>query len=251
MMVDVGKHPCAAAKDASSCQLLRDPRGRPLCTHADTCSSEPCSTCQACLDSANGDLFASAAFKAAITAVEVRQQFGKWCSGQGYSTALCARVGERIQGSAEGNLGKRAGAICSLLGSCSGNAAANSCSGSGFTANSTSGAAALTGNVDQCTVEGVQGGAELYLSSRPVPVQQVPELDLCLRDIDCPRAGQVCKRQGAGTLVCGCSNGVDVCQTYGTCISYCQVPSVQLQMAAVNRLVGCQQQTSPSPRLRQ
>jgi hypothetical protein len=239
IMADVAKHSCAAAKDAGSCGLLKDRRGRDMCLYADTCSANPCSACQACLDTANLYLN-SLMFTMAVTPIELREPFGQLCKALNVSDALCARVGERIQASAEGNLGRRAGSICSMLGACSRDAIA-SCSA--FTAPAFEGRPGnlttnLTGTLDLCTIEGVQGGAPLFLSTKPVPPQQVKELGLCLQDGDCPEAGQVCHRQGAGTQVCGCAGGVDVCQSYGSCTSYCRVPSVARQLEALNRMVS-------------
>jgi hypothetical protein len=239
VMSNVARHSCGAAKDAGSCGLLKDRRGMDMCMYADTCSANPCSTCQACLDTANLYLN-SLMFTMATTPIELREPFGQLCKKLNTSEILCARVGERIQASAEGNLGRRAGSICSMLGACS-SGSTSSCGG--FTVPTFEGkpgnlTANLTGALDLCTIEGVENGTALYLSTKPVPPQQVKELELCLQDGDCPKAGQVCHRQGAGTQVCGCAGGADVCQSYGTCTSYCKVPSVEQQLAALNKLVG-------------
>ncbi len=236
VLADPGRHWCSAAKEGSTCAAVRGPQGEPLCSYVATCSSA-CSACQACLDTVTASFLA--ATSPVASAFEVAAAFAAWCSAAGYQPAACLAVQRTILESTNGNVGRRAGALCSLLGPCSGQAAAK-CTfrvqGSGFD----SGAEPLPeGPLDQCTAEGVSGGSQLQveLPAGAVTASTAPA-GTCFQDADCPGQGTLCNREDHSVLVCGCSGGLDSCTPAGRCSSYCNVSSVQRRLEEHNSLVG-------------
>lgn len=67
---------------------------------------------------------------------------------------VCAQLRKDVRESQGGNLGKRAGQICSRMGMC--DAASASCT------NITSSNATVPGSLDLCTIQGVSSGASVY-----------------------------------------------------------------------------------------
>jgi hypothetical protein len=237
-LADASKHSCAAAKAGATCAAVRGPLGEPLCRYVETCSST-CGACQACLSTVTASLLTVTS--PAATAFEVAAGFAVWCSAAGYEAALCLLAQRRIIESANGNVGRRAGALCTLLGPCSRQAAATCTFSSPAMGGTTLPAAAglLQGSLDQCTVEGVEGGRQLPVE---LPEGAVSEASApagtCTQDSDCPGQGRVCNMADHATLVCGCSGGVDSCTLAGQCSSYCQVSTVQRRLEEHNSLVG-------------
>jgi hypothetical protein len=229
-MADLGKHSCTAATDASSCGLIKDTDGNSLCAYIDTCS-DPCSACQQCLESVNTGLLAATLPLA--SAADVRAAFYAWCAAEGYGAAQCVSVADRVQASMAGNLGRRAGAVCSLLGPCSSSASTANCT---FIAPAVG--VVRPGHLDKCTIEGIAGGRQLDPLGEAATEEEALAAGLCLQDDDCEGAGHVCSTLGNETLVCGCYEGVDSCQHYGTCTSHCEEPGFKSQLEDHNRNVG-------------
>jgi hypothetical protein len=228
-MWDLSKHSCTAATDATSCRLIKDAAGSSVCAYVDSCS-DPCSACHACLGSVNTGLLPLTL--SLSTGVDVRVAFYAWCIADGYSAAGCIAAGDSIQASPYGNPGKRAGAVCSLLGPCG----SSSCASTAASAKARG--STPVGRLDKCTVEGVAAGRRLEAPAGAVAEEEAAAAGLCLEDDDCEGAGHVCSKPDNGTLVCSCSDGVDSCQRYGTCMSHCRDPSFKAQLQEHNSNVG-------------
>ena len=228
-MQDIGKHYCAAAKTDASCALVKDSANKSACVFMDMCY-DPCAHCQACLDAANTVLLPS--ILKDDSAVAIRSKFYKWCIQEGFNTSFCNIVGDQIQGSVNGNQGKRAGAICSMLGSCNASSAStDSCS---YKASYMQ----LAGGLDLCVREGITGGLEV-LPEGSISKTEALAKNVCIHDGDCKTPGHVCNTEESYRYtVCECTNGLYKCQLHGTCTNYCNVPSVEKQLAILNNLVS-------------
>lgn len=115
----------------------------------------PCQRCSHCLSAAR--LLVSTTFNASTaTPTKLSTDFYNWCSGRGYALASCRAVQTAITSSMNGNLARRAGALCQRLEDCPADAScALSVAGAG---NKT---AAVSGRLDTCTLEGVSGGQQV------------------------------------------------------------------------------------------
>jgi hypothetical protein len=142
----------------------------------------PCERCSSCITAIKGVVDAANA-SASQPAATLAADFYAWCSAQNaYALTSCRAVQTSISSSFNGNLARRAGALCMRLGECASSVAAdsackittgggnatsgNATSGNSTPGNSTSGnatvvTAALTGKLDVCTVEGVSTGAQV------------------------------------------------------------------------------------------
>ncbi|KAG2423084.1 hypothetical protein HXX76_002311 [Chlamydomonas incerta] len=130
------------------------------------------------------------------------------------------------------NIAARAGALCSALDLCS---VAAGCSA----LNSGS----LAGALDLCTAEGIVGGA-----ATPLAGSVQPAAGSCTSSASCTiSVGQLCQIPPAGAQqTCSCVAGRDVCQSLGTCVSYCSLNSTLSALAELNAGVTSCDPTSTS-----
>ncbi|KAG2423081.1 hypothetical protein HXX76_002308 [Chlamydomonas incerta] len=137
------------------------------------------------------------------------------------TTTKCNAVtGTILSAGSSSNIAARAGMLCSTLDLCS---AAAGCSA----LNSGS----LTGALDLCAAEGIVGGA-----ATPLAGSVQPAAGSCTSSANCTvSAGQLCQIPPAGAQqTCSCVAGRDVCQSLGTCVSYCSLNSTLSALAELN-----------------
>jgi hypothetical protein len=140
----------------------------------------PCERCSSCIAAIKGVVDAANA-STSQPASTLAANFYGWCSAQNvYALTSCRAVQTSISSSFNGNLARRAGALCTRLGECASNLAADSACrittasdvtlATGGNANSTAGgnvtstsggSISLTGQLDVCTVEGVSTGSQV------------------------------------------------------------------------------------------
>jgi hypothetical protein len=108
-----------------------------------------CETCQRCLETFNDTLSV-----APITSSDsIADAFRAACVDRGRPSAGCDKVDKAIRSSYKGNLGRRLGSICRLLGECDAALATNA------TCVLTS--AGKSGQLSECTREGASTGEVL------------------------------------------------------------------------------------------
>jgi len=111
----------------------------------------PCEKCTKCIDSAQGVV---AGHAPAATAADIVDSVVIWCAEADRNSTVCSTLQTAVRDSYLGNLGRRAGAICSRLGECSGPAIADtSCTVS------IGGSSLPAAAVDACSVQGIAGGS--------------------------------------------------------------------------------------------
>jgi hypothetical protein len=111
-----------------------------------------CEKCTKCIDEVQGTVVGLSS----ATAAEITHSVFSWCASSGRSGGLCSTLQSAVSHSYHGNLGRRAGAICSRLGECSDEVIADaSC------AVSITGSILAAAAVDSCSVQGIVGGSAL------------------------------------------------------------------------------------------
>ena len=155
---------CFLSEDCRSADLMCSMSGatETACTCADgvddcrdvgRCVPTPCKGCSNCL--AEWRLFAGANLNR-MDPVMVAEAFKTACDASGRSPAACSAVKEAIAASPNGNLGKRAAAICGKLKECEATALDASCMLTARTLDGKSLAAPVS-NMSFCTLEGLPG----------------------------------------------------------------------------------------------
>lgn len=160
----------------------------------------------------------------------VASAFKQHCIQQLYDTELCEAVAQDIRNSVNGNLGKRAGALCSRLQRCSHNGL-NTCQLSVRMAGQLT---IRKGMLDQCTVEGILGGTPTDAGPPALAGQS------CFQDDDCPQRS-VCEFDASNNgsySHCYCSGGEDKCIRRGRCVAVCQSAQVQQMISQANKRVS-------------
>lgn len=133
---------CGAMKRVCSCN--KD-TGAVVCEMLGTCKPSPCKVCRDCINSWQGHVSSVAELDSSAVATAFQDK----CDSMADSVvAKCSAARSLIIQSQASNLGRRAGAICSILGACTLNE--QSCT---VAANN------LTGPLDLCSKEGVAGGS--------------------------------------------------------------------------------------------
>jgi hypothetical protein len=185
---------CSADKQcntANTSTVLRCSAGLDTATIYGACVAKPppppvitpCARCSACITAIKGVVdAANATFSQSSSTLAAN--FYTWCSAQNtYALTSCRTVQTSIAGSYNGNLARRAGALCMRLGECSSSVAADttcritvgaavtgvnttsSTNSTNSTADATVAvavaAAPLIGLLDVCTVEGVTTGSQV------------------------------------------------------------------------------------------
>ena len=131
------------AATAAPCKSFLQAQRRYICCAATACR---CETCQRCLDSFNDTLSVAPSTSAELIATAFRAA----CVNKGRASAGCDKVDKAVRGSYKGNLGRRVGGICRLLGECD----------AALTTNATCvlTSAGKSGQLSECTQEGVSAG---------------------------------------------------------------------------------------------
>jgi hypothetical protein len=161
----------------------------------------PCERCSSCITAIRGVVDAANA-STSQPAATLAANFYSWCSAQNvYALTSCRAVQTSISSSFNGNLARRAGALCTRLGECASSLAAdstcrittasNATSATGGNATSATGANSTTANVssvslsgqlDVCTVEGLSTGGQVQGTftgtGRPVMIPAISALHI-------------------------------------------------------------------------
>lgn len=173
----------------------------------------PCKTCKACL----AQMFDFAQPLLGETdAKSISTQFNTLCR-QSRETAICQNITGRIEQSTNGNLGKRAGLLCTLLSECEPDRFESDCSlGSSNPLLSTN---VPHGKVDLCKPQGTSTGTTLIPG---VEATVNYTTGTCLDDTlsGCPATQRCDSRPGLGQYVCVCNNatGQDTCERRYPCV---------------------------------
>ncbi|GIL50461.1 hypothetical protein Vafri_6653 [Volvox africanus] len=188
--------------------------------------SSPCSDCQLCLDKLQG--VARKAFAngkpsnmSDVTAVLFKEECERLPAQY---TAGCARVANNIAQSVSNFLAARAGVLCTQLGACKAYSGCNN-----LQATLPDGTA-ISGTLDQCTLEGVANGSVVTLPT-------VSRWNKSCRGFwECENRGEVCLMGLNGTIQveCFCEYGRDMCYYLGTCTPYCELVSTTVQLNWLN-----------------
>jgi hypothetical protein len=119
---------------------------------------------------------------------------------------VCSSIQASILMSMNGNVGKRGGQLCTLLGACSGQLPETCWLSNGVANNS------LVGKLDACTREGITGG---MLVAGIEPAGSFPK-GLCRSAADCGDPGLTCSKDAAVIRShCTCNSGEDKCEGLG------------------------------------
>lgn len=211
-LTDLPSHQCSAALTPEACSdVISADNGLPLCQQTDTCVDN-CVLCDECVDA-----FApfSASQEGVTSATDIAAAFTPFCTSLGYTQLECGAVASLIQNSLNGNLGKRPAAICTRLNECPTSDVRN--------CTITAGSDPTELPLDQCTLEGVEGGTQLPGVSNG----SLPE-GSCRSDADCPDP-LLCDSTTNSTSLCTCVDGTDSCETLGTCVDICDTADVQVR----------------------
>ena len=177
--------------------------GKDSCRKIGGCVITPCKSCNNCIQSLQGFVQDHATATAALTAAS----FFTLCSTTlGYSIPVCTSIQASILMSMDGNLGKRGGQLCTLLGACSKQLPE--------TCWLTNAAAIdpLFGKLDACTREGITAGT---LVAGIEPAGALPT-GYCRTAEDCGNPGFTGSKDPAVTKKqCSCSGGEDACEVLG------------------------------------
>lgn len=110
-----------------------------------------CETCQRCLS--NFSTFVSGQVSSTATAEQLAAAFRAQCVASTRPSADCDRVEKAIAGSFKGNLARRVGAICRVLGECDAGLASN--------ASCVLSVGSKSGSLSECRVDGVSSGEDV------------------------------------------------------------------------------------------
>ncbi len=218
-LADVSKHPCAVNTDERSCGAAVTLGASFTCAMVPTCYDR-CAAAQGCLNLVSSTLINTT--RSLTDAAAIASEVSRWCVHHNYSTLLCAGITATVKLSTNGNLGKRAGALCSML---------DEIPVTSFGCNFSAGS--KIGGLDECSIEGVAGGTSINVTSNPPPVGSAA----CHLDSDCSAAGEVCQITG-DYYNCSCANGVDRCKSIGVCTNTCDLTSVTNEVTRLNELVS-------------
>lgn len=112
----LARHFCSLATQTRACTCANT-TGTVTCEVFGQCEPDSCSVCADCVVGLQG-------YVQNVSAVEssaaVAEAFQATCAAKGSSALMCAASKTFIGSSNKGNLGRRAGAICSMLGRCRG-----------------------------------------------------------------------------------------------------------------------------------
>ncbi|KAF8072463.1 olpB [Scenedesmus sp. PABB004] len=179
--------------------------GVDTCVSYGACVPTPCAACQACLAALQTHVGGVAAELPAATAApaDVAARAAAACAAASLATGEgCAKLASFVSGSYRGYPGRRAGTMCSVLGHCR----------PALLANCTLSLPGLaSGALDQCTAEGVAGGAQLLdiATAAGMPAGRCTSREHCNATAECDMS--------TTTQLCRCSRGVDACQAVGSC----------------------------------
>jgi hypothetical protein len=111
-------HACSMASTQRVC-WCSGASGADTCRRVGSCQWTPCPRCSSCVDTLHTRLTSGVSDAANSSAVA--QQFKAVCSDRGVAPAMCTAV-ESYIAAGRGNVGRRAGALCSMLGELQGRA---------------------------------------------------------------------------------------------------------------------------------
>jgi hypothetical protein len=141
-------HMCSMGPSVTQ-RLCTCSNGRDSCEVVGQCVETPCKRCSDCVSHLQAYV-SSQSVDATPTAIG--DAFYSACTSYPLNrpAPMCLKVRTFILFSKRGNLGRRAGALCSMLDACG--------AGVGPECNITTGS--VTGSFDPCTIEGVRGGSD-------------------------------------------------------------------------------------------
>jgi len=145
-------------------------------------SATRCAACQRCLDDFKQSAANSLTASASATPAQLASSFRAACTLKERPSAACDRAEKAITGSYKGNMARRVGGICRVLGECDAGLATNaSCVLTSGAFNGTLSECLLEGTSAGAPVEGIWAGtgrwhttARFLLSTRPSAVQTAP-----------------------------------------------------------------------------
>jgi hypothetical protein len=143
---------------------------------------------------------------------QIALTFGTFCRGSGRPSNLCSSIQAEIQSSASGNLGKRAGALCRVLGDCNPSQFGLTCS-LAYTGDGALSATDPVGVLDLCTSEGTSTGSAVP----GVKADFALASGRCLTSADCGSTSLMCS-MAVTTQQCTCAAGKDTCVAVGYCV---------------------------------
>ena len=177
--------------------------GKDSCRKIGGCVTTPCKACNNCLLSLQTFVTGHAAASAAATGADF---FVLCTESLRYSIPMCTSIRDSILSGMGGNLGRRAGGLCMILGACP-KQLPDACW-------LTNGAVStpLIGRLDTCTLEGVTGGTAVtgIVAAGTLPNRK------CRATVDCGGAGFFCSMDvGITSRQCSCTAGEDTCEMLG------------------------------------
>ncbi|KAF6254423.1 hypothetical protein COO60DRAFT_1665172 [Scenedesmus sp. NREL 46B-D3] len=189
----------------------------------------PCERCSSCITAIKSVVDAANA-SSSQSAGSLAAGFSAWCSAQNtYPLTSCRAVQTSISDSFNGNLARRAGALCTRLGECSSSVAADSACRI-----VTGGNATLTGQLDACTVEGVSTGVQVQGTFTGTGMPP----GACVLDSDCDSSSSCSSDQV--TTICRCMGGTDSCDSLSTCKARPAPPPPPAPVAVVSPCKRCE-----------
>jgi len=106
---------CSMASTQRVCSCVSS-TGAVTCEVYGSCQPTACKVCSDCVAGLQGHVNSTAGVVGADSAAAVAAAFQSTCSSQGNTEQMCAASTMFIASSNKGNLGRRAGALCSVLG---------------------------------------------------------------------------------------------------------------------------------------
>lgn len=207
-------HFTCSANRATACAC--SPEGQDTCVELAECSPTPDGVCSSCVAGmlAFTRQFATGRTTASNNATAVAERWRTFCADNKYAPSVCGDIAGMIQGSFAGSLGKQAGRLCQLLGTCGGNipptcpVVTQLLSGQ-----------PVRQTLDLCTMEGVAGGSRVPGVSASAALAP----GRCFNTADCKSESLECSMADAVTIYT-CSQGLLSNTTQGTCVkTTCQV----------------------------
>jgi len=206
-------HFSCSTNKATACACSSD--GQDTCVELAECQATEYGVCSSCVAQMLRltQQFAAASAPATSNSTLVAERWSNFCNANSaYNTSTCGGVMAQISSSFAGSLGKQAGRLCHLLGSCTTSMAADGCPII---------TQLLTGQqvrqtLDLCTLEGVTGGSRVPGVSATAALAP----GRCFNSSDCKSEGLECSMvAGAVTIfTCEGSTGALRSSTQGTCV---------------------------------
>ena len=198
--------------DATQCSTASDGKqwctcsnGTDTCRALGMCIQTSCDACKACVKRVGNFVSQQLTLNASVVADNF---VGNCTSNWGKNTNLCDSLKNATSVSYNGNMGKRAGLLCSALQECAKDL------GTSCNITAAVGSANVTRPLGLCSIEGVNGGTPVNNigSSITIPTGR------CFLSEDCRSTDLMCSMSGTTVKACACADGSDTCRDLGSCI---------------------------------